>query len=173
MPGIDGFETYLRLKDNPKTKDIPVIFMTALSDSVDKVKGLKLGAVDYITKPIEYKEVIARINIHLELRRTQLKLIQEEKMSSLKQLLTGITHKINNPVNFICGNLIHALQYIEDLLKLLDLYEMHIPVSISEIKAYSQKIELEFLKQDLPHIISSMELVTKRVQEIVRSHPEN
>lgn len=169
MPGIDGFETCLRLKANPKTKDIPVIFMTALSDSVDKVKGLKLGAVDYITKPIGYEEVIARINIHLELRRTQLKLIQEEKMSSLGHLLAGIAHEINNPVNFIYGNLIHAQQYIEDLLNLLNLYEMHTPVTIPEIKAYSQKIELEFLKQDLPQIISSMELGTERVQEIVRS----
>jgi two-component system, NtrC family, sensor kinase len=169
MPGIDGFETCRRLKANPKTKDIPVIFMTALSDAVDKVKGLKLGAVDYITKPIEYEEVIARINTHLELRRTQLKLIQEEKMSSLGQLLAGIAHEINNPVNFIYGNLIHAQQYIDDLLKLLSLYETHTPVPIPEVEAFSRKIELDFLKQDLPQIISSMEMGTERVQEIVRS----
>ncbi len=169
MPGIDGFETCRRLKHNPKTKDIPVIFMTALSETVDKVKGLQVGAVDYITKPIEYEEVLARINVHLELRRTQLKLVQEEKMSSLGQLVAGIAHEINNPVNFVSGNLIHAQKYIEDLLKLLHLYEIHTPHPIPEIQAYSTQIELDFLKQDLPQMLSSMTMGTERVENIVRS----
>jgi PAS domain S-box-containing protein len=67
MPEIDGFETCRRLKANELTKDIPVIFMTALSDTVDKVKGLNLGAVDYITKPLQHEEVLARIELHLKL----------------------------------------------------------------------------------------------------------
>jgi len=126
MPGIDGFETCQRLKANPNTRDIPVIFMTALSDSVDKVKGLRLGAVDYITKPIQHEEVLARIQVHLQLRNTtrtleqrtadldrvvknlkdaQLQLVQGEKMSLLGQLVAGIAHEINNPINFVHGNL--------------------------------------------------------------------
>ncbi|MEG4026250.1 MULTISPECIES: response regulator [unclassified Microcoleus] len=68
MPGIDGFETCHRLKASPLTNEISVIFMTALSDIGDKVKGFNLGAVDYITKPFEQKEVLARVNIHLKLR---------------------------------------------------------------------------------------------------------
>lgn len=68
MPGIDGFEACRRLKANPATQDIPIIFMTALTEKVDKVKGLNLGAVDYITKPLEHEEVLARVNIHLRLR---------------------------------------------------------------------------------------------------------
>jgi PAS domain S-box-containing protein len=68
MPGMDGFETCRRLKANDSTKDIPVIFMTALSETVDKVKGLNLGAVDYITKPLQHQEVLARIELHLSLR---------------------------------------------------------------------------------------------------------
>jgi len=71
MPGIDGFETCRRLKANEETRDIPVIFMTALSETVDKVKGFKLGAVDYITKPIQSEEVLVRITAHLTLRRQQ------------------------------------------------------------------------------------------------------
>ncbi|MFE1747114.1 EAL domain-containing protein [Coleofasciculus sp. H7-2] len=67
MPGIDGFETCDRLKSSVATKDIPVIFMTALTDSVDKVKGLSLGAVDYITKPFQQEEVLARVRLHLRL----------------------------------------------------------------------------------------------------------
>ncbi|HLO48074.1 MAG TPA: response regulator [Kamptonema sp.] len=67
MPGIDGFETCDRLKANPLTADIPVIFMSALSEVVDKVKGLSLGAVDYITKPFQQEEVLARVKLHLKL----------------------------------------------------------------------------------------------------------
>ncbi|NMG07445.1 response regulator [Brasilonema sp. UFV-L1] len=68
MPGMDGFETCSRLKANQLTKDIPIIFMTALSETVDKVKGLNLGAVDYITKPLQHEEVLARIELHLRLQ---------------------------------------------------------------------------------------------------------
>lgn len=68
MPGIDGFETCRRLKAQSSTCDIPVIFMTALADPVDKIKGLTLGAVDYITKPFQQDEVLARVNSHLKLR---------------------------------------------------------------------------------------------------------
>ncbi|NDJ23970.1 PAS domain S-box protein [Nostoc sp. B(2019)] len=79
MPGIDGFETCQRLKANPATQDIPVIFMTALIDKVDKVKGLNLGAVDYIAKPLEYDEVLARVNIHLRLRNLTKKLTEQNE----------------------------------------------------------------------------------------------
>ncbi len=68
MPGIDGFETCRRIKANPQTQEIPIIFMTALSDTDSKVKGLSLGAVDYITKPFEGEEVLARVRVHLQLR---------------------------------------------------------------------------------------------------------
>src|SRR3712207_5309535 len=68
MPGIDGFETCRRLKANESTRDIPVIFMTALSETVDKVRGLQVGAVDYITKPLQQEEVLARVQTHLHLR---------------------------------------------------------------------------------------------------------
>ncbi|BAZ41211.1 response regulator receiver signal transduction histidine kinase [Calothrix sp. NIES-4101] len=67
MPGMDGFETCEKLKSNPITDKIPIIFMTALSDSFDKVKGFSIGAVDYITKPFYTEEVIARINVHLKI----------------------------------------------------------------------------------------------------------
>ena len=83
MPGIDGFETCRRLKASLETKDIPVIFMTALSDTVDKVKGLTVGAVDYVTKPLQQEEVLARVNTHLTIRRLQQSL--EEKNQSLQQ----------------------------------------------------------------------------------------
>lgn len=68
MPGIDGFETCKKLKKNPLTQDIPIIFITASTDLEYKVKGLSVGAVDYITKPFQQEEVLARVRVHLELR---------------------------------------------------------------------------------------------------------
>jgi signal transduction histidine kinase len=83
MPGIDGFETCHRLKASRLTNEIPVIFMTALSDIGDKVKGFNLGAVDYITKPFEQQEVLARVNLHLTLRSLTKTLAQQNLL--LKQ----------------------------------------------------------------------------------------
>ncbi|MBE9168474.1 response regulator [Pleurocapsales cyanobacterium LEGE 06147] len=77
MPEMDGFETCRRLKTKQATQDIPIIFMTALSDRVDKVKGLNLGAVDYITKPLEHEEVLARVNIHLRLQNLTKRLTEQ------------------------------------------------------------------------------------------------
>lgn len=77
MPGIDGFETCRRLKENSATEAIPIIFMTALTETVDKVKGFSLGAVDYITKPLQYEEVLARVKTHLRLQ-TLTRQLQEQ-----------------------------------------------------------------------------------------------
>lgn len=79
MPGIDGFEVCDKLKSSDKLKDIPIIFMTALSDTVDKVKGFSLGAADYITKPIQQEEVLARIKTHIKLRKLQLQLQEQNQ----------------------------------------------------------------------------------------------
>lgn len=79
MPGLDGFATCARLKSNPATRDIPVIFMSALTDTVDKVKGLELGAVDYITKPFQHEEVLARVGTHLEIKRLAARLGESEQ----------------------------------------------------------------------------------------------
>ena len=83
MPGIDGFETCRRLKARKDTSHLPVIFMTALSDTEDKVKGFQAGAVDYVTKPIQQEEVLARVTTHLTLRRLQVSL--EESNARLQQ----------------------------------------------------------------------------------------
>ncbi len=84
MPGIDGFETCRRLKADHATQDIPIIFMSALSDTLDKVKGFQTGAVDYITKPFQHEEVLSRIDTHLTIRSLQKKL--EEKNAELAHL---------------------------------------------------------------------------------------
>jgi signal transduction histidine kinase len=80
MPGMDGFDTCRRLKDDPETRDVPIIFMTALSDTEDKVKGFDLGAVDYITKPFSQKEVLARLNTQLTIQRQKRELAELNAM---------------------------------------------------------------------------------------------
>jgi PAS domain S-box-containing protein len=87
MADMDGFETCRRLKDNPDTQSIPVIFMTSVVDTGDKVKGFRLGAVDYITKPFQIEEVLARINTHLTLQR--LKTALQEKEERLSHIIAG------------------------------------------------------------------------------------
>ncbi|MBW4507831.1 MAG: response regulator [Scytonematopsis contorta HA4267-MV1] len=80
MPKIDGYETCRRLKNDPRTRNVPIIFITALSETLDKVKGLKLGAVDYITKPFQQEEIIARIQVHLQLRKLNLELDSQKQL---------------------------------------------------------------------------------------------
>ncbi|MGB5962159.1 MAG: ATP-binding protein [Coleofasciculaceae cyanobacterium] len=102
-----------------------------------------------------------------ELQQTQAQLIQSEKMSSLGQLVAGVAHEINNPINFIYGNLTHAHQYTEDLLNLIQLYQQHYPNPATAIKASADVIELDFLKEDFPKIINSMKMGADRIREII------
>ena len=104
-----------------------------------------------------------------ELQRTQSQLIQNEKMSSLGQLVAGITHEINNPTSFIHGNLHHAKEYVDDLLELLKLYQQALPNPPVEIEDKVEAIDLEFLVEDLPKLLESMRVGAKRVLDIVQS----
>jgi two-component system NtrC family sensor kinase len=105
----------------------------------------------------------------LELRQTQAQLVQSAKMSSLGQMVAGIAHEINNPVNFIYGNLTHTEQYTQNLLALLQLYQEAYPQPTPKIAAFSEAIELDFLTSDLPHILASMQVGTERIRQIVLS----
>ncbi|MEZ0371955.1 MAG: response regulator, partial [Candidatus Sericytochromatia bacterium] len=106
MPGIDGYETCRQLKQNPETRDIPVLFLSALADAVNKVKGFEAGAVDFVSKPFDIAELLARVNTHLELKRAREELqawnqallrLQQEK----DEFLDRVTHDLKNPLGNI------------------------------------------------------------------------
>ncbi|BAZ15717.1 response regulator receiver sensor signal transduction histidine kinase [Calothrix sp. NIES-4071] len=191
MPGIDGFETCRRLKANPNTHDIPVIFMTALADTESKVKGLSLGAVDYITKPFEGEEVLARIRIHLQMREltkqlqgwnalleqrvqertsalqsTQVQLVQQEKFATIGQLVAGVAHEINNPVGCIVNNVAPAHQYLNSLTKVIGLYQKHYPDPEDEIQQALIDEDIDFALEDLANLLQSVQVSALRIKDI-------
>ena len=104
-----------------------------------------------------------------ELKETQIQLIQSEKMSSLGQMVAGIAHEINNPTSFIYGNLLHLTNYTDDILKLLQLYQQYYPETNPEIHQFIKEIDLDFLQQDLPKLIDSLQVGSDRIQDIVLS----
>jgi two-component system NtrC family sensor kinase len=104
-----------------------------------------------------------------QLKQAQLQLVQSEKMSSLGQMVAGIAHEINNPVNFIYGNLSHVEQYCHDLLSLIELYQRNYPQPQPEIEDAIEAIELDFLQEDLPKTLSSMQMGAERIRKLILS----
>ncbi|ALF53954.1 chemotaxis protein CheY [Nostoc piscinale CENA21] len=187
MPGIDGFETCRRLKANPVTQNIPIIFTTALADTESKIQGFSLGAVDYIPKPFAQEEVIARVRVHLQLQqltqsleeqvrdrttalqKAQVQLVQQEKLSTLGELIAGIAHEMNNPIGFIVNNIPPLQEYIADITKLLKLYEQEYPQPTTKISTFIQNLDLKFVVEDLVKIVSSIQVGSERIQHLSTS----
>jgi signal transduction histidine kinase len=115
MPDMDGFELCQLLKSQKETQDIPIIFMTALTDTIDKIKGFSLGAVDYITKPIQSEELLARVSTHLKLQAHVIELktrsLESEKARYVAEsanrakslFLANMSHELRTPLNAIIG----------------------------------------------------------------------
>lgn len=183
MPGMSGIEVCKKIKSNPDFASTIFILLTGKSSLEDQVFGLESGADDFLNKPIEKNQLLARIHAGLrqkqlykklqatneELKATQAQLIQTKKMSSLSKVVAGIAHEINNPIGFIHGNIRHAQGYFADILTLVELYQQAYPEPPKEVTSFIKKIELEYIVEDMPQILKSMENGSARVRDIIKS----
>jgi signal transduction histidine kinase len=187
MPGMDGFETCRHLKANPATRSIPIIFTTALSDTESKAKGFSLGAVDYIPKPFDQAEVLARVQVHLQLKQltesleaqvrdrtaalnqAQVHLVQQEKLSSLGEMVAGIAHEINNPIHFIASNISPLREYITGITEILHIYQQEHSLPSAKLENMIEDLDLEFALKDITKILDSFTLGTERIRSISTS----
>ncbi|MEH2132321.1 MAG: response regulator [Nostoc sp.] len=192
MPDIDGYEVCRQLKASEETRNIPIIFISALDDALDKVKAFQVGGVDYITKPFRVEEMLIRIETQLKVQRftqtleqqveqrtgelsqalhhlqqAQIQLVQQEKLSALGNLVAGVAHEINNPIGFIAGNLNEAQQRVQELMEHLNLYRHHAPEG--DIANHAEEIDLDYLLEDLPNMIDSMKMGCDRLKNISTS----
>ncbi len=190
MPEMNGYEVCQQLKADAKTRDVPVIFISALDEVMDKQKAFDVGGADYIVKPFQGAEVILRIENQLklrslqanlaernqalelsllELKTAQLQIIQNEKMTAMGQLVAGIAHEINNPINFISGNLKYADQYIKDLLELITIYQQEYFNPSDIVKKKLEEIDINFLRHDAAKVMDAMCRGADRIEQIVLS----
>jgi signal transduction histidine kinase len=192
MPGLDGFEVCRQLKENKATFDIPVIFMTALDDTSSKVKGFQVGAVDYVTKPFQQEEVMARVFTHLTLRRLQQRLQTqneqlaranaelEERNRELDAFAHTVAHDLKNPVGMVIGFaeiVANEAQLPEDLHKLLTVIsrsgrKMRTIINEILLLAGMRQAEVELQPLDMAKIVAEsqeglMYLIAEYQAEII------
>jgi signal transduction histidine kinase len=197
MPSVDGLMLLRWFRGHPVTSNVPIIVLSAKEEPKLKAEAFTQGANDYLVKLPDRIELVARIRYHskaynnlkalsvatataqqqthqleqtlLKLQKTQAQLIQTEKMSSLGQLVACVAHEINNPINFIHGNVGHACDYVQELLSLAHLCHKYESDLAPEIQQHLSALDLDFLIEDLPKLLSSMKIGTNRIQQIVLS----
>ncbi|KKD39885.1 response regulator [Limnoraphis robusta Tam1] len=168
MPDLNGYEVCQRLKANKHSQDVPVIFISAIDDVSDKVRAFEAGGVDYITKPFQVQEVLARVETHLkihylqknlleknqeleiaveQLKTTQNQLVQSEKMAALGQLVAGIAHEINTPLGAIRSSIENITAFFNDSLG-------NLPKVLQTLSPERQKDLFTLCQQSLEQTVS-------------------
>ena len=178
MPVMDGLvliDKLSTLARPPKT-----VVVSAYSDMANIRTAMNSGAFDFVTKPINFQDLSITLEKTLkavarekdsqeQLAQARIQLIQNEKMSSLGQMVAGVAHEINNPVNFIYGNLSHASTYVNDLMTLIECYQQCYPDPVPKVQACLEEIELDFLTEDIAKLFDSLSMGATRIRELVLS----
>ncbi|MDB9378107.1 PAS domain-containing protein, partial [Nodularia sphaerocarpa] len=162
--------SYIYVEDRGKFLVNHITGTSCIAGTMSNVSDRKTAEEALRQSEVQFRQQAQTLEKALgELQQTQTQMLQSEKMSSLGQLVAGVAHEINNPVNFIYGNLNPANDYIEDLIKLINLYQENYPQPVPIIQEKIQVIDLAFLMQDLPKLLSSMKMGAERIREIVLS----
>ncbi|MDX2272141.1 MAG: hybrid sensor histidine kinase/response regulator [Cyanobacteriota bacterium] len=194
MPQMSGYEVCRQLKGNPQTSGIPIIFISALDDANDKVKAFDLGGIDYITKPFQIEEVLARIELHLTLSQQRQQLIKQkqeiESLSQLKdQLISTLSHDLKNPIGVILGmsRLLLSLEgLVNDPIKSRELLESIHRNAEKMFRLVSDLLDLSRIERGMPLVLQSVclyqlvdqqisnvqELVTQKFLTLILDCPE-
>ena len=177
MPGMDGLTLLNKIKELKANFKIIVISGGGMENMQ---QAMNTGAFDLLIKPINLQDLEKTIKKTLEfvqqikdnqqkLKQVQEQLIQSEKMSSLGQLIAEVAHEINNPLGNISNNLIYAAEYIKKFFELFNLYQQKFPNPGTEILGKMKEIELDYLMEDLPKLLASMQHGTERIRDISNS----
>ncbi len=168
---VSGFESEVYRQDGS------IIWICENVGAVRDESGVLLYCEGFVTDITERKLAEARWRESVELckkqaeqiEQMQSQLMQSEKLSSLGQMVAGVAHELNNPVTFVCGNLIYAGQYAEDVLTLLKLYHKYYPDPVPEIAYITDSLDLEFMMADFKKTLSSMQIGADRIRQIIHS----
>jgi two-component system, NtrC family, sensor kinase len=196
MPDVDGLDLLQEFRSHPQLHAVPLIMLSTRDEPLVKAQAFGLGANDYLIKLPDRVELVARIRYHskayrnlqarseavtalnyaqeleqalMELRETQAQLIQSEKLSSLGQMVAGVAHEMNNPVNFVVGNLKYVNDYVQSLVSLIRLYQQEYAEPTPAIYDHLESMDFNFIVEDLPGVLASMKLGTERLQDVVLS----
>jgi two-component system, NtrC family, sensor kinase len=197
MPEVDGLMLLRWFRMNPATAQVPMVVLSNKEDAMMKAEAFTHGANDYLIKLPDPIELVARIRYHAQayqnlqalvtatataqaktkdletalaqLQTTQAQLIQTEKMSGLGQMVAGIAHEINNPVNFIQGNIKHVQEYFNELFNIIGIYQASNSQVSLENQAVLDSIDLDYVRQDSNQAMGSMRKGADRISMIVKS----
>ena len=192
MPGMNGYEVCEQLKADEKTRHIPVIFVSALSETFDKVKAFMVGGVDYVTKPFQAEEVLARVKTHLqvhqlqqqlaaqneelhntleELQTTQQELIQSEKMAALGQLVAGVAHEINTPLGAINSSVNSMKKFLSQIL--VQLPEFFRSLSEAQLPVFLALLQKALAKESMLSAKEERKLKRKLIRQLEEAEIED
>lgn len=160
---IEGKWRHCEARYVPCGNDEVLAIVRDITDRKQMEADLRLSEIRERERALQLEKALR------ELQQTQVQLIQAEKMSGLGQMVAGIAHEINNPINFIYGNILHSGEYVKNILKLLEIYAEKYPEPEAEIQEFAEEIEIDFLIEDLPEVLKSMEFGAERIRELVVS----